>query len=175
MVPAAIAAASSVVVILITTVGQWLSNRNDRALAHQEVELLQKLQPNSRTAKDLEQVIASRIDAWKLRQQPAAVRHRAFAFWAILAYVFGVTASVTVTFTPQDLRPLIIVCVAVLPVGVCSYYAARNLRRSHNAAKGKFWPLGSRNDARRVAVEGAPATGSRHHQSSYPGQRSMAS
>jgi uncharacterized membrane protein YbjE (DUF340 family) len=62
---AAIAAMASVIVVVIATVGQVISARNDRALAHQEVDLLKKLQPGSKAATDLETVIGKRIGGWR--------------------------------------------------------------------------------------------------------------
>jgi hypothetical protein len=51
--PNLIAAITSVVVIMITVIGQWISSRNDRNLINQELDILKKLDPNSKTARDL--------------------------------------------------------------------------------------------------------------------------
>jgi len=39
--------------IMITVIGQWISSRNDRNLTNQELDILKKLDPNSKTARDL--------------------------------------------------------------------------------------------------------------------------
>jgi hypothetical protein len=38
---------------MITVIGQWISSRNDRNLTNQELDILKKLDPNSKTARDL--------------------------------------------------------------------------------------------------------------------------
>lgn len=45
-------------------VGQLLTSRNDRALTHQEVDLLAKLDPASKAARDLNGVIEARVARW---------------------------------------------------------------------------------------------------------------
>jgi Flp pilus assembly protein TadB len=155
MAPTLIAALTSVIVIMITTLGQWLSNRNDRALAHQEVELLKHLQPNSRAAKDLEEVIASRIDVWKFELRPVAVFYRVFAFWAVLAYLFSLVFVAVMLTAPRLVTRAPLTALFFLPVVVCSFYAARNLRRSHDAARGKFWPVSSRSPVPAKTVDGS--------------------
>lgn len=41
-----------------------MNNRNDRAITHQEVDLLAKLDPRSKAAQDLNEVIQARIGRW---------------------------------------------------------------------------------------------------------------
>lgn len=53
MVPALIA----LIGVVVVAVCQLVSARNDRALAHQEVDLLKKLQRGSHAATDLEMII----------------------------------------------------------------------------------------------------------------------
>lgn len=64
MVTALIAAIASVLVVLITVVGQIISTRNDRQTALLEVQLLAKLPPDSRAAQNLEKVITTRSMLW---------------------------------------------------------------------------------------------------------------
>ena len=61
---ALIAAAASVLAVLVSVVGTVINSRNDRALTHQEVDLLTKLQPDSKAARELHAVIEARINSW---------------------------------------------------------------------------------------------------------------
>jgi len=62
----------AVFVAVIAAVAQVISSRNDRAQAHQEVDLLRKLDPTSDTtkelaeaaAKELAEVVQARIGRW---------------------------------------------------------------------------------------------------------------
>jgi hypothetical protein len=87
MVPAVVAAIASVVVVVIATVGQLISSRNDRALAHQEVDLLKKLQPESKAAADLELIISTRIRSWRGRREASRVALKWSAGLVTTAYV----------------------------------------------------------------------------------------
>jgi hypothetical protein len=53
MAPSVITVVGLILVALISSAGILLTTRNDRALTHQEVDLLKKLDPESRAAKDL--------------------------------------------------------------------------------------------------------------------------
>ena len=59
-----------IIVALVTVGGQWLNGRNDRALTHQEVDLLAKLNPDSLAAAQLRAVIQDRINRWHVRTRP---------------------------------------------------------------------------------------------------------
>jgi hypothetical protein len=48
MTPELIAGLASVVVIVITVMGQWFNSRNDRQLTNLELDIWKKLDPNSR-------------------------------------------------------------------------------------------------------------------------------
>jgi hypothetical protein len=57
----------AVLVAVVAAAGQVINSRNDRAQAHQEVDLLQKLRqmdPTSDTAKQLDEVVQVRIGRW---------------------------------------------------------------------------------------------------------------
>jgi hypothetical protein len=90
-------ALASVIVIIITVTGQWINSRNDRNLANQEVEILKKLDSNSRTARELNEVIEFRVTRWHRKiAQSRRSRWRAIAL-ALAGYVlsvFGLTAYV---------------------------------------------------------------------------------
>jgi hypothetical protein len=67
VVPALIALIGVIAAAVLQLLGQLASARNDRALAHQEVDLLQKLQarqPRSQAATDLEVIVSRRIRKW---------------------------------------------------------------------------------------------------------------
>jgi hypothetical protein len=69
VVPALITSVATLIGVVIVTVGQFVSARNDRALAHQEIDLLKKLQPDSPVASDLEMIIRKRIGKWRGRYE----------------------------------------------------------------------------------------------------------
>jgi len=54
----------AVLVAVIAAAAQVINSRNDRAQAHQEVDLLRKLDPTSDTAKELAEVLQARIGRW---------------------------------------------------------------------------------------------------------------
>jgi hypothetical protein len=54
----------AVLVAVIAAAGQVINSRNDRAQAHQEVDLLRKLDPTSDAAKELAAVVQARIGRW---------------------------------------------------------------------------------------------------------------
>jgi hypothetical protein len=54
----------AVLVAVIAAAAQVINSRNDRAQAHQEVDLLRKLDPTSDTAKELAAVVQARIGRW---------------------------------------------------------------------------------------------------------------
>jgi hypothetical protein len=87
MVPAVIAAIASVVVVVIATVGQLISSRNDRAMAHQEVDLLKKLRPDSQAATDLELIISKRIGSWRGKHEASRVALKWSAGFVASAYI----------------------------------------------------------------------------------------
>jgi hypothetical protein len=76
MATALISALASIVIVLITVVGQWIGSRNDRALTLQEVELLSRIDPTSEAAGDLNWVIDRRIAGWRSRYSPARALRR---------------------------------------------------------------------------------------------------
>jgi hypothetical protein len=57
----------AVLVAVIAAAAQVINSRNDRAQAHQEVDLLLKLDPTSDTAKQLFQVLQARVNRWHAR------------------------------------------------------------------------------------------------------------
>jgi hypothetical protein len=93
MVPALITSITGLIVAVIVTVGQFLSARNDRALAHQEVDLLKKLQSGSQAAADLEMIINKRIDRWRAKYEgsiSAANRSRNFLGIAAVTLILAI-------------------------------------------------------------------------------------
>jgi Flp pilus assembly protein TadB len=54
----------TVLAAVIAGAAQLINSRNDRAQAHQEVDLLLKLDPTSDTAKQLNQVVEARVQQW---------------------------------------------------------------------------------------------------------------
>jgi hypothetical protein len=90
--PNLIAALTSVVVIMITVIGQWISSRNDRNLTNQELDILKKLDPNSKTARDLSEVIQARIAKWRQRIAQSRRHLRGAIWWALAGYVILIIA-----------------------------------------------------------------------------------
>jgi hypothetical protein len=90
--PNLIAALTSVVVIMITVIGQWISSRNDRNLTNQELDILKKLDPNSKTARDLSEVIQARIAKWRQRIAQSRRHLRGAIWWAVAGYVILIIA-----------------------------------------------------------------------------------
>ena len=68
MVPALIA-----LIGVVVAVCQLVSARTDWALAHQEVDLIKKLQRGSHAANDLEMIISKRIGSWRGRHEASRV------------------------------------------------------------------------------------------------------
>jgi hypothetical protein len=87
MVPALIALIGVAIATAGQLVGQFISARNDRALAHQEVDLLKKLQPGSQAAADLEIVIRTRIGKWRGRHEKRRVAQT--RFWMRIAGAYA--------------------------------------------------------------------------------------
>jgi hypothetical protein len=88
VVPALITSVATLIGVVIVTVGQFVSARNDRALAHQEIDLLKKLQPDSPAASDLEMIIRKRIGKWRGRYEEsrfAYIRSRNLVAMAAVA------------------------------------------------------------------------------------------
>jgi hypothetical protein len=88
MVPALITSIATLLGAVIYAVGQFVSNRNDRTLAQQEVDLLKKLQPGSQAQTDLEMIIRKRIGKWRERYEEShfAFNHaRNFLVFAAVA------------------------------------------------------------------------------------------
>jgi hypothetical protein len=65
--PDKFAAIASVIVIVVTVIGQWINSRNDRTLANQELDILAKLALSSGDASQLHEVIRFRIAKWHQR------------------------------------------------------------------------------------------------------------
>jgi hypothetical protein len=110
---------ATVVVISITVVGQWISSRNDRSLTDQELEILSKLERDSKTAKDLSAVIETRIARW--RQRMAESRHIAWRAvrWTLASLIiYGFSIYVFVT-EPGARGWLYYLAIA----GVCFFWA----------------------------------------------------
>jgi hypothetical protein len=106
MAPNLIAAAASVIVIVITVIGQWISSRNDRNLTNQEADLLQKLDSHSSAARELSEVIELRISRWR-RRMTAWSRTRRFSLW--LFQVGGVLVLVVYPFVfPSEQTTLLL-------------------------------------------------------------------
>jgi cation transport ATPase len=77
-----------IIVAVVAVVGQWVNSRNDRALAHQEVDLLKKLDdPKSSAAVDLKEVIEERMRVWKKRARPSYRLLRTGYMTLLVAYV----------------------------------------------------------------------------------------
>jgi hypothetical protein len=62
---------------------QLINSRNDRAQAHQEVDLLLKLDPTRDTANQLNQVVQARVQSWhakfyKNTRPPVGSRRRTY-------------------------------------------------------------------------------------------------
>jgi hypothetical protein len=63
--PNLITAIARVIVIVITVAGQWINSHNDRSLTNQELDILKKLDPESPAARELNEVVQSRIAIWR--------------------------------------------------------------------------------------------------------------
>jgi hypothetical protein len=74
MSPNLIAAFASVIVIVITVIGQWINSRNDRAVTNQELDILEKLDSNGVAARELSEVIEFRIAKWHQRTTSKSAR-----------------------------------------------------------------------------------------------------
>jgi hypothetical protein len=86
--PNLIAAIASVIVIIVTVIGQFVSSRNDRNLTNQELDILKKLDPNSPTARELSEVIQFRVAKWRRRITKSRRRLRSGFAWLAAGYVF---------------------------------------------------------------------------------------
>jgi hypothetical protein len=82
-----IPALASIAAIAITVVGQWINTRNDRVITNQELDLLKKLDPGSDAAKQLSQVIATRISDWHAKSQPSRLDRRRAVVWMTVGYL----------------------------------------------------------------------------------------
>ena len=58
---------SAIVVAVVGIVVPLVNSRNDRVLTDQEVDILRKLDPNSKAAKELSAVIEARVSQWYQR------------------------------------------------------------------------------------------------------------
>jgi hypothetical protein len=65
--PVLIPSIGVVLVAVIGLLGQLATSRNERSFTNQEVDLLQKLDPKSKVAKDLSEVIEARVSGWHRR------------------------------------------------------------------------------------------------------------
>jgi hypothetical protein len=81
MIPALIALVGVLIATAGQLIGQLVSARNDRALAHQEVDLLKKLE-RGQAAADLEAIINSRIRKWRRSYEVTRVTLK--QAWALL-------------------------------------------------------------------------------------------
>ena len=158
MVPATIAAIASVVAVVITAVGQLVSQlvstRNDLALAHQEVDLLKKLQPGSQAETDLEMIIRKRIGKLRGRYDESRLAwNHAKNFLICAAVAVALAMPMLFYLKPEEawgglpdlLRSVILVLVggaAVALLGttvylilafVHRYKESRERRQSHDA------------------------------------------
>lgn len=97
-----------ILVALAAVFGGWLTSRNDRALALQELDLYKRLNPDSTTAKDLGTVIALRVSGWKKRAIRSARRGRVtfrdvvtvFVFLYLILFAVVITLQVTGVIRP---------------------------------------------------------------------------
>jgi hypothetical protein len=91
--PNLIAAIASVVVILITVIGQWINSRNDRSLTNQELDILQKLDnlkeldANPSAARELSEVIQFRIAKWHDKTVKSERFVRRAWMWAAVSWM----------------------------------------------------------------------------------------
>jgi hypothetical protein len=90
MSPNLIAAIASVIVIIITVIGQWISSRNDRNLTNQELDILKRLDPSGPTARELSEVIQFRVAKWRRRIAKSRQRLRSGSAWFVAGYLIYV-------------------------------------------------------------------------------------
>ena len=115
-----------IIVAVVTVVGQWVSSRNDRALAHQEVDLLKKLDdPKSSAAVDLKAVIEDRLRVWKKRAQPSYRLLRTGYMTLFVAYLL--VAAIRLLEAPEHpeglyLATYLALLIAIIVTGVTSAY-----------------------------------------------------
>jgi hypothetical protein len=95
--PSVIAAIASVTVIVITVIGQWINSRNDRNLTNQEVDLLKKLDPKSKAARELNDVIDFRIGKWRQRITKSKRLARMGIFWMVACYMNIIIATLALS------------------------------------------------------------------------------
>jgi hypothetical protein len=82
-----IPAIASIIGIIITVIGQWINSRNDRNLTNQELDILKKLDSNSRAARELSQVIESRIETWRKKAMKSERLKRRALVLVVVSYI----------------------------------------------------------------------------------------
>ena len=112
-----------IIVAVVTVGGQWVNSRNDRALAHQEVDLLKKLDdPTSSAAVDLNEVIEERLRVWKKRARPSYRLLRTGYMTLFVAYVL--VAAFQLAGGPQEFQYVTYwsLLIAIIVTGLASTY-----------------------------------------------------
>lgn len=127
-IPAVIAGVSSVVVIVLTILGQWVS-RNDRQTALQEAELLEKL-PRGESRDRLRRVLDDRIKYWELKSKGMLTNRALNAVTiGIVLILLGAASNLAVGAQYDQLKTLVgamlaaaaLTGIAMLTVGVCTF------------------------------------------------------
>jgi hypothetical protein len=91
--PNLITAIASVVVILITVIGQWINSRNDRSLTNQELDILKGLDANAPAARELSEVIQFRISKWHDKTVKSARLVRRALSWLAVTWLLLMAGS----------------------------------------------------------------------------------
>jgi hypothetical protein len=120
--PNLIAAIASVIVIVITVIGQWINSRNDRILTNQELDILKKLDPNSGAARELSEVVQFRIAKWHHRIDKSRPLLRESIVSGVVGYLLLQTAA-SLRFFEKDLD-LKILYVALILLGSLAWVVA---------------------------------------------------
>jgi hypothetical protein len=124
--PNLIAAIASIIVIVITVIGQWLNTRNDRNLANQELEILKKLDSNSQAARELSELIEFRIAKWHKGIAISRRRVRSAIVWFVIGYMLYL-AAFQIAFREKDFDLWIMFGALILFGGVALVVAAVRL------------------------------------------------
>jgi hypothetical protein len=99
LIPVLVPALTSVIVVVITAVGQWINSRNDRSLANQELDALKKLDPETEAAQELTEVIQFRIAKWYARIAESRRALRDATIWSAVSGTFLVFGALYASVT----------------------------------------------------------------------------
>jgi hypothetical protein len=134
MIPALIAAAATVVVAVIAAVSQRKPTRSDLDLAHQEADLLRKLEAGSQSATELESLITKRIEDWRKRYEaPPNVIVLVIALCSLSLVCLEIAAVLFFYLSPEPFRQdLNVVSWALLGYGLIAFATAAVIQSRWN-------------------------------------------